>query len=88
MATSYEKLYSNLLPKFQSYELPLLTQKQVEELLADYLSIAVTKFHICRKNLLNRDEANHQFNCDLDEIEIEILSDYMLNYLSPSLNLV
>ena len=78
MATSYETLYANLLPKFQSYEIPLMTQEEVEELLSDYLTIAISKFHICRKDLFNRDNNAKRFNCDLNEIEIEIISNYML----------
>ena len=76
MATSYETLYSNLLPKFQSYEIASLDKEAIKELLYDYIASAITKFHICRNNLFDRNE--QQFNCDLSAIEIEIISDYML----------
>ena len=31
MSTPYEKIYENLLPKFRSYEIPLMTTEEVKE---------------------------------------------------------
>lgn len=78
MATSYEKLYENVLPKFQSYEIPVMTEEEVKELLHTYLIPAISKFHVCRKNLHDRDDEQEVFNVDLSDIEIEILSNYLL----------
>lgn len=78
MATSYEKLYENVLPKFQSYEIPVMTEEEVKELLHTYLIPAISKFHVCRKNLHDRDDEQEVFNADLSDIEIEILSNYLL----------
>ena len=35
MATSYEKIYENLLPKFRSYEIPIMTEEEVKALIAE-----------------------------------------------------
>lgn len=78
MATSYEKIYDNLLPKFRSYEIPLMTVEEVKDFLHDYLIPAISRFHVCRKDLNNRDDIVQRFNVELSDIEIEILSNYLL----------
>ena len=44
MATPYEEIYSNLLPKFRSYEIPFMTTDEVKDFLHDYLIPATTRF--------------------------------------------
>lgn len=78
MATSYEKIYENLLPKFRSYEIPLMSTEEVKDFLHDYLVPAISRFHVCRKNLNDRDDILQRFNVDLSDIEVEILSNYLL----------
>ena len=78
MYTPYEKLYDNLLPKFRSYEIPLMTVEEVKDYLHDFLIPAISRFHVCRKNLNDRDDVIQCFNVELSDIEIEILSNYML----------
>ena len=78
MYTPYEKLYDNLLPKFRSYEIPLMTVEEVKDFLHDYLIPAISRFHVCRKDLNNRDDIVQRFNVELSDIEIEILSNYLL----------
>lgn len=78
MATSYEKIYENLLPKFRSYEIPLMSTEEVKDYLHDYLIPAISRFHVCRKDLSDRDDIIQRFNIDLSDIEIEILSNYLL----------
>lgn len=78
MYTPYEKLYDNLLPKFRSYEIPLMTVEEVKDFLHDYLIPAISRFHVCRKNLNDRNDILQRFNVELSDIEIEILSNYLL----------
>ena len=78
IATSYEKIYENLLPKFRSYEIPLMTTEEVKDYLHDFLIPATSRFHVCRKDLNDRDDIIQCFNIDLSDIEIEILSNYLL----------
>ncbi len=78
MPTLYEKLYENLLPKFRSYEIPLMTTEEVKDFLHDFLVPAISRFHVCRKNLNDRNDILQQFNVELSDIEIEILSNYLL----------
>ena len=78
MATPYEKLYENLLPKFRSYEIPLMSTEEVKDYLHDFLIPAISRFHVCRKDLNDRDDILQRFNVELSDIEIEILSNYLL----------
>lgn len=78
MATPYEKLYENLLPKFRSYEIPLMSTEEVKDYLHDFIIPAISRFHVCRKDLSDRDDVIQRFNADLSDIEIEILSNYLL----------
>lgn len=78
MPTLYEKLYENLLPKFRSYEIPLMTTEEVKDFLHDFLVPAISRFHVCRKNLNDRNDILQRFNVELSDIEIEILSNYLL----------
>lgn len=78
MPTPYERLYENLLPKFRSYEIPIMTEEEVKEYLHDYLIPAIARFHVCRKDLSDRDDVEEHFNVELSDTEIEILSNYLL----------
>ena len=78
MATPYDKLYANLLPKFRDYDLPIMSEEEVKEYLQDYILTATTLFHTCRKNLSDRDDEAQCFNEDLDDTEIEIISNNMV----------
>lgn len=78
MSTPYERIYENVLSKFKSYEIPLMTEDEVKEYLHDFFIPAISRFHVCRKNLNDRDDILECFNSDLSDIEIEILSNYML----------
>ena len=40
MATPYERLYENLLPKFRSYEIPLMSTEEVKDFLRDFMFVA------------------------------------------------
>lgn len=85
MPTSYERIYENLLPKFRSYEIPIMTEEEVKDYLHDYLVPAISRFHVCRKDLNDRDDILERFNCELSDIEIEILSNYcLLEYIDST----
>lgn len=78
MYTSYEALYDMVLIKFRDWDIPQMSEEEVKELLHDYLVPAVAKFHVCRKDLNDRDDIIERFNCELSEIEMDIISNYML----------
>ena len=78
MATPYEKIYENLLPKFKDYEIPLMTEEEVKDEIHDYIIPAIARFHICYQDLNDRDDNTEQFNVTLSDMELEILSNYVL----------
>lgn len=78
MSTPYKKLYSNLLPKFKSYKIPIMTEEEAEEFLQDYITPASVKFHTCRTDLMMRDDEKKEFVNDLTDAEIDILANCML----------
>ena len=85
MPTPYEKIYENLLPKFRSYEIPIMTTDEVKDYLHDYLIPAIARFHVCRKDLNDRNDILERFNSELSDIEIEILSNYaLLEYIDST----
>ncbi len=78
MPTPYERIYEGFLPKLQSYEIYQMTEDDVKDCLHDYLVFAIPKFHVCRKDLNDRDDLLQRFNSELSDIEIDILVNYML----------
>ena len=85
MATSYELIYENVLPKFKDYDIPVMSVNEVKEMMHDYLRPAIVSFHVCNTDLSDRDDELDQFNQDLTDDEIEILSNYMLlSYLDSN----
>lgn len=85
MTTPYEKIYANILAKFRSYEIPVMTTDEVKDYLRDFLIPAAAKFQICRKDLTDRDDLLERFNCHLDDLEIEIISNYaLLEYIDST----
>lgn len=78
MATPYEKIYENLLPKFKDYEIPLMTEEEVKDEIHDYIIPSIARFHICYQDLNDRDDNAEQFNVTLTDMELEILSNYVL----------
>lgn len=78
MGTTYEQIYDNVLPKFRSWEIPLMSEDEVKECLHDYLAPAIARFHVCRKDLSKRDDETGSFEEELSNVEIEILGNYLL----------
>lgn len=78
MGTKFETVYASALSKFRSYEVSEMQEENFKEYMYDFLVPSCSKFHICRKDLSDRDKENECFNSDLTEMEIEILSNYLL----------
>lgn len=78
MYTSYEKIYEGFLAKIQSYDIYKMTEDEVRDCLHDYLVSAIPKFHICRKDLTDRNDLLQRFNQELSDTEIEIIVNYMV----------
>ena len=89
MATPYETIYNRALNKIEDPQLAQLPEEDLEETLHGYLLSAIAKHRKCEHDLSDRDEELKQFNSDLSDLEIEILSILMLReYISQRLHSV
>ena len=74
MATPYETIYNRALNKLEDPQLLMMPEEDLEEMLHGYLLSAIAKHRKCEHDLSDRDEELKQFNSDLSDLEIEILS--------------
>lgn len=87
--TSYEKIYDRFLQKITDYKMLDLTDTEIRQECAKWLSSAIAKFRRCKNDLSQRDDELETFTIDLLDIEIEILATLMVSeWLSPQLNSV
>ena len=78
-----------VLNKIQDFKLAELPAYDLTELCHDWLVSAISKFRKCKSDLSDRDDELAQFNVDLEDSEIEILSLMMAReWLRPQLNSV
>lgn len=87
MATPYSDVINSFLGKITDYELPTFLLDEREEIVFNYMKNSCAKFkRICKTDLSDRDEDLKQFNKDLDDEEIDIISELMIvNWLKPKL---
>ena len=89
MATPYETIYNCALAKIEDPTLAMLPEEDLENMLHGYLMSAIAKHRKCEHDLSDRDEELKQFNFDLSDLEMEILSILMVReWISQRLNSV
>ena len=89
MATPYETIYNRALSKLEDPTLAMLPEEDLENMLHGYLMSAIAKHRKCEHDLSDRDEELKQFNFDLSDLEMEILSILMVReWISQRLNSV
>ena len=89
MATPYETIYNRALDKIEDPTLAMLPEEDLENMLHGYLMSAIAKHRKCEHDLSDRDEELKQFNFDLSDLEIEIISILMTReWISQRLNSV
>ena len=85
--TSYETIYEKFLQKITDYKILELEDKDVMMMLNGWMTSAIAKFRTCSSDLSNRDDVLMQFNDQLTDLEIEILSILMVSeWLAPQVN--
>lgn len=87
MATPYSEIYNVYLAKITDYDIPKFDDAENEEILKRHMVSACAKFNkVCLVDLTNRDDILAQFNDDLDDEIIDIITENMLvNWLQPKL---
>ena len=87
--TQYSTLYEKCLSKIEDPTLTMLPEEDLENMLHGYLMSAIAKHRKCEHDLSDRDEELKQFNSDLSDLEIEIISILMTReWISQRLNSV
>ena len=87
--TQYSTLYEKCLSKMEDPTLAMLPEEDLENMLHGYLMSAIAKHRKCEHDLSDRDEELKQFNCDLSDLEIEIISLLMCReWVSQQINSV
>lgn len=85
MSTPYSDVYNDFLGKVTDYDLPKFENTDREEILFGYMKSACVKFkNVCKVNLFDRDEVLHNFNQDLNDEIVNIISELMVaEWLKP-----
>ena len=87
MATPYETIYNRALQKIKDFDLALLPEEDMEDMLHSWLISAIAKFRKCSSDLSDRDDELKTFNVDLEDEEIEILALLTVSeWLEPQVN--
>lgn len=76
--TSYDVIFRRFLNRITDYDLQLLPEEDLDEMMCGWLTSAIANFTRCKSDLSNRDDEAQTFNADLTNYEIEVLSLYMV----------
>ena len=87
MATPFQDVYDKFLNLIEDYELALFTDVELDFLLSNYLSRAISlDFKQCTKDLSDYDKDLKQFNINLTDEEQWIIANGMvLSWLEPKI---
>ena len=85
MSTPYSDVYNDFLGKVTDYDLPKFIDTDREEILFGFMKSACVKFKkVCLVDLYDRDEVLTQFNQNLDDEIIDIITELMIvEWLKP-----
>lgn len=87
MGTPYGTIYNWFLNKVKYYSLSMFTDAEKNEIVYSYMRSACAKFISCEQNLSDRDDDFQEFNIDLDDEILDIISENMVaDWLQPKLN--
>lgn len=89
MVTPYETIYTRCLAKLEDPTLAMLPEEDLEDMLHGWMLSAIAKHRKCEHDLSDRDEELKQFNSDLSDLELEIISLLMCReWVSQQINSV
>lgn len=85
--TSYETIYNKFLQRVVDYKILQMGDEDVKMMLNGWMTSAIANFRTCASDLSKRDDVLEQFDDDLTDLEVEILSILMVSeWLAPQLN--
>jgi len=74
MGTPYSKIFASFLNKVKDAIFFDMDEEDFDELATEHLKSAIVRFKKCKQDLSKRDDETKEFEVDLDDEEIEILS--------------
>lgn len=88
MATTYETVYGEFLAKVTDFDLADMTETDANAVMYDLLKQAMGKFsESCKKDLYDLTDGGDGWKADLDDLEIDILSELMVEaWHKPRIN--
>lgn len=78
--TTYKELCNSVYSKIKDYDFIQMEESEADAILCDYIRPAIVAFECCNQDLSDRDNVNQTFNMELDDINFEILTDFMIVY--------
>lgn len=87
MATPYEKIYERFSQKITDFNLVEIDDYSLNGMLQGWLNTAIVRVRKCDHDLSLRDDEIQEFQEDLSDLEIELLSLGMVDaWITPMLN--
>ena len=87
MATPYSKIYNRFLQKITDFNLAEVDDYSFDEMINGWLNSAVIRVRKCQHDLSKRDDELQEFEEDLSDLEVELLSLGMVDaWVSQYLN--
>lgn len=87
MGTQYSEVYEWFLKKVTYYSLGMLDDVDKEDVVNGFMDTACARFKCCKIDLSDRDNKLQQFNYELDDEVLDIISEIMVvAWLQPKLN--
>ena len=78
--TTYKELCDSVYSKIKDYDFIQMDEADADAILCEYIRPATIAFECCNQDLTDRDNVNQTFNIELDDINFEILTDFMIVY--------
>ena len=76
--TTYAELCSSVYSKIKDYDFVQMEEADANEILIEFIRPACVAFEDCSQDLSDRDSVNKTFNIELDDVNFEILSGFMV----------
>lgn len=78
MSTSFDIIKKRFFNKITDPDLASLLPDTIDSIVNEFLISATTRFQKCYKDINDYDTTLQQFNVDLNQVEIEILANWMV----------
>jgi hypothetical protein len=78
MATSFDILFKRFFNKVTDPDLASLLPDTIDSITIEFMQSAIVRFQKCKQDINTIDTVLQQFNVDLNQVEIEILANWMV----------